>query len=202
MLFLEKFIYSLFLCSIISFSSLQADESCVYTPSSPLLFELEEDAVYTPWRDIYKQQEKKSRFKKEKSCIFCLLSTEPGHNFILARYNHCFLLMNIYPYTKGHLLVIPYQHTASLSDLPEAARLEIMNVVAYAVDVLKDTLECEGFNIGVNMGEAAKASVPDHLHIHVMPRYKVDSGFAQLIGGTKVVAWDLAALYELLLPLF
>jgi ATP adenylyltransferase len=98
--------------------------------------------------------------------------------------------------------VIPYQHTARLSDLSQEARLEIMNVVAYVVDVLQKELECEGFNIGVNMGQAAKASVPDHLHIHVMPRYKVDSGFAHLIGGTKVVAWDLAALYERLLLLF
>ena len=110
--------------------------------------------------------------------------------------------MNIYPYTKGHLLVIPYQHTARLSDLPPEARLEIMNVVAYLVDHVQNLLECEGFNIGINMGEAAKASVPDHLHIHVMPRYKVDAGFAQLIGGTKVVAWDLADLYEQLLTIF
>jgi diadenosine tetraphosphate (Ap4A) HIT family hydrolase len=99
-------------------------------------------------------------------------------------------------------LVIPYQHTARLSDLSEPARLEIMNVVAHTVDLLQDVLRCEAFNIGVNMGEGAKASVPDHLHIHIMPRYKVDAGFAQLIGGTKVVAWNLEELYELLLPLF
>lgn len=186
--------------------SLQANCVGTYTPSSSSLLELQEDAVYTPWRDIYKQEEKQVRccreIPQEKKCVFCTLPDEPGHNFILARHEYCFVLMNIYPYTKGHILVIPYQHTARLSELPEAARLEIMNVVAHAIDILQTELECEGFNIGVNMGEAAKASVPDHLHIHIMPRYKVDSGFAQLIGGTKVVAWDLALLYEQFLPLF
>lgn len=169
---------------------------------SPLLLELAEDAVYAPWRDEYKDQRKHTRVCREKACVFCDLPLEEGHNFILARYNHCFVLLNIYPYTKGHLLVIPYQHTARLSDLTPEARLEIMNVVARTVDMLQDVLHCEAFNIGVNMGEAAKASVPDHLHIHIMPRYKVDAGFAHLIGGTKVVAWNLEELYQLLFPIF
>ena len=169
---------------------------------SSLLLELAEDAVYAPWRDEYKEQRKRNRAVREKTCVFCDLPLEEGHNFILARYNHCFVLLNIYPYTKGHLLVIPYQHTARLSDLSQEARLELMNVVAHAVDIVQDVLHCEAFNIGVNMGEAAKASVPDHLHIHVMPRYKVDAGFAHLIGGTKVVAWNLEELYNLLFPIF
>ena len=173
---------------------------------SARLLELQEDAVYTPWRDTYKKKEEtKTRSCtdcQQKQCVFCALPGEEGHNFILARYEHCFVLMNIYPYTKGHILVIPYQHTASLARLSQEARLEIMNVIAHAVDVLRSVLGCEGFNIGVNMGEAAKASVPDHLHFHVMPRYKVDAGFAHLIGGTKVVAWDLLDLYEELLPVF
>lgn len=169
----------------------------------------QEEAIYAPWRDIYKEKEKPdtssgngTHQEVELRCVFCRAPKGPGHNFVLARYTHCFVILNIYPYTKGHVLVIPYQHTASLSDLSTEARLEIMNVVAKAVDDLKEVLHCEGFNIGVNMGEAAKASVPDHLHIHVMPRYKVDSGFAHLIGGVKVVAWDLEALYEQLKPLF
>jgi ATP adenylyltransferase len=169
---------------------------------SSMLLGLEEDAVYAPWRDTYKEVRKQVRSLEDKTCIFCCLPAEEGHNFILARYEHCFVVLNIYPYTKGHLLVIPYQHTSRLSELPEAARLEIMNVIAQSVDILEQELRCIAFNIGVNIGEGAKASVPDHLHVHVMPRYKVDAGFAHLIGGTKVVAWDLEELYERLLPCF
>jgi ATP adenylyltransferase len=169
---------------------------------SSRLLELADNAVYAPWRDIYKKETKKQRSYNQ-GCVFCVLpEEEQGHNFILARYEHCFVLMNIYPYTKGHLLIIPYQHTASISSLCPEARLEIMNVIAFCLDTLKEVLQCEGFNVGMNIGEAAKASVPDHLHIHVMPRYKVDAGFAHLIGGTKVVAWDLEELYCLLLPVF
>ena len=182
---------------IVFFGGAISAEQC-----SARLLELEDDAVYAPWRDLYKEEKKHKKYDEENPCVFCCLPHEDGHNFILARYDHCFVLLNIYPYTKGHLLVIPYQHTARLSDLSPEARLEIMNVVALAVDGLEPLLRCIGFNIGVNMGEAAKASVPDHLHIHVMPRYKVDAGFAHLIGGTKVVVWDLAALYGKLLPVF
>lgn len=171
--------------------------------ASELLLELAEDAVYAPWRNEYKEQRKRCvSCTPAKTCVFCELPCQEGHNFILAQHDHCFVLLNIYPYTKGHILVIPYQHTACLSDLPQEARLEIMNVVAHAVDVLESALNCVAFNIGINLGEGAKASVPEHLHIHVMPRYKVDSGFAHLIGGIKVVAWDLEELYHLLLPLF
>lgn len=187
-----KFLSLLF----IGWTTVQAQEC------SSLLLELAEDAVYAPWRDEYKEQHKKVRSSVEKTCVFCDLPREEGHNFILARYKHCFVVLNIYPYTKGHLLVIPYQHTARLSDLCQEARLEMVNVIALAVDGLKEVLNCDGFNVGVNMGEVAKASVPDHLHVHVMPRYKVDAGFAHLIGGTKVVAWDLWELYQKLLPVF
>ncbi len=169
---------------------------------STRLLDLAEDAVYAPWRDVYKEENKRAHADHKKSCVFCDVPAEDGHNFILARYQHCFIILNIYPYTKGHLLVIPYQHTARLSDLCQEARLEIVNAIALAVDILKGLLNCEGFNVGVNMGEVAKASVPDHLHVHVMPRYKVDAGFAHLIGGTKVVAWDLLELYQKLAPLF
>lgn len=169
---------------------------------SARLLDLAEDAVYAPWRDVYKEEHKQTTINRKKSCVFCDLPAEEGHNFILARYQHCFVILNIYPYTKGHLLVIPYQHTARLSDLPQEARLEMVNAIALAVDQLKELLQCEGFNVGVNMGEVAKASVPDHLHVHVMPRYKVDAGFAHLIGGTKVVAWDLWELYQKIEPRF
>lgn len=205
-MFIRKEVVIAVIAGMLYFTGLCQECHCSqHTPCSSLLLELQEDAVYTPWRDVYKKEEKKVRsssLDNEKCCVFCKLPWEEGHNFIVARYTYCFVLMNIYPYTKGHLLVIPYQHTARLSDLPPEARLEIMNVVAYLVDHVQNLLECEGFNIGINMGEAAKASVPDHLHIHVMPRYKVDAGFAQLIGGTKVVAWDLADLYEQLLTIF
>lgn len=184
--------------------ALQAECDCSHADDaacSPLLLELAEDAIYAPWRDSYKEEAKQKKAQQQ-ACVFCTIPGQERHNFILARYEHCFVLMNIYPYTKGHLLVIPYQHTARLSDLSQEARLEIMNVVALCLDGLKEILHCEGFNVGINIGEIAKASVPDHLHIHVMPRYKVDAGFAHLIGGIKVVAWDLEQLYYLLLPLF
>lgn len=190
--------------SIISISFLRAHNEFDCSESkkcSSHLLELADDAVYAPWRDIYKKESKK-KHTYEQGCIFCCLPHEEGHNFILARYEHCFVLLNIYPYTKGHLLVIPYQHTANLSDLSEEARTEVFDVVAFCLDGLKEILHCDGFNMGMNIGEAAKASVPDHLHVHIMPRYKVDAGFAHVIGGIKVVAWDLEELYELLLPMF
>ena len=186
---------------LIIFSSIQNQQKCLSSPCSSHLLKLADDAVYAPWRDTYKEavKEKKSY---DQSCVFCALFEEEGHNFILARYEYCFVLLNIYPYTKGHLLVIPYQHAANLADLCPEARFEIINVVSFCLNELKSFLKCEGFNVGMNVGQAAKASVPEHLHVHVMPRYKVDAGFAHLIGGTKVVAWDLQELYYNLLPIF
>lgn len=191
-----KFLLGTLLIMVIGWS--RAEQIC-----SPILLDLDDPScvVYAPWRETYKDKSKRKHCHQCR-CVFCAAPCDEGHNFILARYEHCFVLMNIYPYTKGHLLVVPYQHTANLSALTPEARLEIMNVVAFCLDHLKETLPCEGFNVGMNIGEAARATVPDHLHVHVMPRYKVDAGFAHLIGGIKVVDWDLEELYHRLLPIF
>lgn len=161
-----------------------------------LLEQMYEPAIYAPWRDIYKARSKKTT----SACVFCDYAEKRLVDFpVLACYEHCFVVLNIYPYTKGHVLVIPYQHGSSLSDLPAEARAEIMHVVAFSVDAIQGVLGCPGFNIGVNMGSVAKASIPDHLHFHVMPRYEVDAGFATVIGGVRVVAWDLLELYQAIL---
>tara|TARA_Y100000022_G_C13007703_1_gene265276 strand:+ start:103 stop:453 length:351 start_codon:yes stop_codon:yes gene_type:complete len=104
--------------------------------------------------------------------------------------------MNLYPYNNGHLMVCPYKHIASLSKLNEETLSEIMKLISKSSEILKKTLNAEGFNIGANIGSVGGAGIDDHLHFHLVPRWKGDTNFMPVVGNTKVIMSGLHDTYD------
>jgi ATP adenylyltransferase len=159
--------------------------------------DLEMKRLYAPWRSSYVTKSEHKKTSDE--CIFCTCGASLKNDdvsFIIARYDSCFVMMNAYPYNAGHLMVIPYCHIGELFALDMHTRSEMMNVVADATNVLKNTLNPDGFNIGINMGAAAGAGIPDHIHIHVLPRWHGDTNFMPLLADTKHISMDLTVMYK------
>jgi len=159
--------------------------------------------LYAPWREQYvtKAEHKKN---KPKGCLFCNKAKRKNDEkeFIIARYPHCFVMMNLYPYNAGHLMIIPNKHTKDLKKLSSAERVELIHALSESIDILNKTLKPDGINVGINLGKAAGASVPGHLHIHVLPRWKGDTNFMPLLAETKHISTDLKKIYKTLKKAF
>jgi ATP adenylyltransferase len=136
--------------------------------------------------------------EKEEGCVFCqVLSMEDGpENGILYRGEKAFVILNAYPYTNGHIMVLPYQHVPDLDDLDPDIRAEMFELVNRLSVTLRKVYNPEGFNIGINMGEVAGAGIEEHIHIHVVPRWRGDTNFMTAVGGTRVVPESLADTYK------
>ena len=162
--------------------------------------------LYAPWRENYTTKsvrgvdELEGNSKNE--CVFCeqLKDKNDNKHFILKRFNHCYIVLNRYPYNGGHLLVLPLEHKAKLSALSPETRTEIMQVVSDCSIVLERELGAKGINIGLNQGKAAGAGIPSHLHFHVLPRWLGDTNFLPIIGQTKVISVSLNDLFDKLKP--
>jgi len=131
-------------------------------------------------------------------CIFCEKPEENNDkkNYIIYRGKKCFVILNIFPYNNGHLLVVPYKHTSEISDIDLETMLEVMETVTIAVEAIKKTMRPDGFNIGMNLGRSAGAGVAEHLHIHIVPRWNGDTNYMPVIGGTKVISESLEDTYK------
>lgn len=155
--------------------------------------------LYAPWRSSYTNMEEKP---DRSFCVFCKLAQETKQdeaNFVLKRNIYTFTMLNLYPYNGGHLLIAPYQHVDNLSLLNSDARAELMEEAHHAVVLLQDTVEPDGFNIGLNMGGfAAGGSIPEHIHFHVLPRWKGDTSFLPTLADTKPISENLPELYTCL----
>lgn len=166
----------------------------------------ERSIIYAPWRDTTYATVTKGFQKKNdaSSCPFCrqCAALNDAYSLILTRASHHFIIMNAYPYSKGHLLIIPYKHVANLKDLSAQAHSEMMDLCIKAMDILKEKLKPEGFNVGFNFGTIAGASVPHHLHMQIVPRYPGTPSFLDIIGNTTLVTFDMQQLYKELLPAF
>jgi ATP adenylyltransferase len=134
-------------------------------------------------------------------CVFCDVyqQTEDERNLIVCRGRKSFVIVNRYPYTSGHLLVVANVHKASLEDLDAAGRAEMMELATHALQALRRVYQPEAFNLGTNIGKAAGAGIAGHVHLHIVPRWSGDTNFMPLLGETKVVPEALAATYETLL---
>lgn len=121
---------------------------------------------------------------------------------IVHRAEHLYIVLNRYPYNPGHLLIVPYTKQAALDALPEAARLELVNLIVRAQQVLTQAMQPDGFNIGMNLGRVAGAGIPDHLHLHIVPRWNGDSNFLPVIGKTRTLPQALDQTWEALQDLF
>ena len=122
-------------------------------------------------------------------CPFCLALKEANQDDLnlICRGKRTFVILNRYPYTTGHLLVLPLTHQEKLSELDEATRAEMMEMINHAMEVLQEVYHPEGFNVGLNMGKAAGAGIPKHLHWHVVPRWSGDTNYMTVAGGVRVL---------------
>jgi ATP adenylyltransferase len=136
---------------------------------------------------------------KPTNCPFCdYLAQEKGHdaeNYVLVRGEHAFIVLNRYPYSNGHLMVLPNRHVSRLTDLDPDTQAELMWLTTYSTDILKRAYHAHGFNVGINLGKAAGAGMEPHLHIHIVPRWEGDTNFMPVIGHTRVLPESLADTY-------
>ena len=152
--------------------------------------------LWSPWRSKY--IESFSKKKRPKACIFCGAKEEPNvkERLIVWKGKECFILMNVFPYNSGHLLVVPYRHRASLQDLNDSESLDLMNGTKIAVALLKKVAHPEGFNVGANLGRVSGAGIEDHVHLHVVPRWRGDTNFLPVLSDTKLISEDIEKTYK------
>jgi ATP adenylyltransferase len=136
--------------------------------------------------------------KKEEGCVFCNAHAkeDSAANLIIFRGERVFVILNRFPYTSGHLMVIPFEHAATLEELDPATRAEMMELTSQCMTVLRKTYNPQGFNMGANIGEAAGAGVPGHIHIHIVPRWGGDTNFMAALGETRVLPEALEDTYK------
>jgi ATP adenylyltransferase len=157
------------------------------------------DYLWSPWRYQYVTQAVPT-----KGCVFCLKTQQAKdeENLILYRGLNSYVLLNVYPYTAGHLMIAPYAHIAELSLADDATWMEMMSLTRKAEQALKKTYRPDGINLGMNLGKSAGAGIADHIHMHVLPRWYADSNFITVIGETRVLPEALEDTYRKLKPLF
>lgn len=156
------------------------------------------DRIWAPWRGEYLQK------TSEGSCFLCriLKENKDRENYVLYRGEHALVLLNLYPYNTGHLMIAPLRHTAILNDLTLEEQKEIFNLCKISEEGFNKILKCEGVNIGINLGKCAGAGLIDHIHIHMVPRWSGDTNFMPVIFETKVLSLHLNQIYNTLLPIF
>jgi ATP adenylyltransferase len=153
------------------------------------------ETLWAPWRVEYFENEKPSSdFLGEAA-----RTSDDAAHLVVTRRKTAFLMMNRYPYAVGHLMVVPYHKTGELSDLGENAIVELWTLVIHAQRLLRATMKAQGFNVGLNLGECAGAGVPDHLHLHVVPRWSGDTNFMPIISGPRTLSEGLRGLYDKLM---
>ena len=150
------------------------------------------ERLWAPWRIEYIMG------RKPPGCIFCDKPAEhkDDDNLILLRGKYNFIIMNAFPYNNGHMMVVPYRHTATLSGWLPEEQAELLRLADLAVELLKKTMRPDGFNLGINMGLVAGAGVADHIHLHVVPRWNGDTNFMPVISDTRVISEAWRATYE------
>ncbi len=149
--------------------------------------------LWTPWRREYVGDKNKS--DQLDTCIFCGAARQPDNDVasnVIARSKHTYAMLNRYPYTYGHTMIIPLEHVASTEYLSSDALAELMTMSNRAMRVLREIANPPGFNIGANIGEAAGAGIASHFHFHVVPRWQGDANFMVTVGGTQTVSDTLA----------
>lgn len=163
------------------------------------------DILYAPWRDKYVKHGIKEKDPQKTNCVFCdKVSVEDpaNHEFVLKITKHAFVVLNLYPYNGGHILILPIKHVADIEDLSKDVRSELMELMSASIVILKEKLKTQGVNAGLNLGRASGAGLPEHLHLHVVPRWIGDTNFITTVGQTKNVSVDLHEVYKDLKPAF
>jgi ATP adenylyltransferase len=153
------------------------------------------ETLWAPWRvEYFEKQPRDLEF-----LTAAARASDDREALVITRRKTAFLMMNRYPYAVGHLMAVPYKRTADLSSLGENEIVDLWNLVVHAQALLRSATRAQGFNIGLNLGECAGAGVTDHLHIHIVPRWRGDTNFMPVIAGTKTVSEGLHAVYDKLI---
>jgi len=153
------------------------------------------ERLWAPWRSGYIQT-----VGKKSDCIFCekAKSRNDRENFILKRGKYCFVILNVYPYNNGHLMIAPYRHISEISHLRKCEMAELFQFLKEYELKLKKKLSPDGFNVGLNVGKVAGAGFEHHIHFHIVPRWEGDTNFMPVISDTKVISQSLEEVYNLL----
>ena len=149
------------------------------------------ESLWAPWRIEYLERERKTDFLREAA-----EAANDVEYLVVCRRKNAFLMMNLYPYAPGHLMVVPYRTIARLAQLTEGEKIEIIDLASYAERLLEEVVKAQGFNVGWNVGTAAGAGVAEHLHLHIVPRWHGDHNFMTVLGGVRVIPVGLMPLYE------
>jgi ATP adenylyltransferase len=153
------------------------------------------EAIMAPWRMSFITGE------KPVGCIFCKDSIR-SEELMLFEGKTAFIMMNRYPYTCGHLMIIPSRHVSLLEDLTAEESSEIFRLTGVSVGILKEVMHPDGFNVGMNLGKAAGAGVDDHIHVHIVPRWSGDTNFISVVGEIRVIPEDVNQTWQRLVPHF
>ena len=157
------------------------------------------DYIWTPWRYQYI-----TTSGNPGECVFCAAgrSSDDRGNFVVYRGAYNFVILNRYPYTSGHVMVVPYAHVANIDDLPDEVYRELAALSRDAARHLRETYNPEGLNLGMNLGKSAGAGIAGHLHMHVLPRWTGDTNFMTVVGETRILPEDLEVTWERLRAAF
>lgn len=157
--------------------------------------------LWAPWRMEYLGD---VRAEKPKGCVFCVLPQEQDdrNNLIVFRGTTHFVILNRFPYNSGHLMVVPNQHTNELAKLSPAEMQEMLELTRRSTDALKHAYKAEGFNIGMNLGQAGGAGIREHMHLHIVPRWIGDTNFMPVLAETKAMPQHLLTSYDSILEGF
>ena len=151
------------------------------------------DHLWSPWRMSYVQS-----LKDEEGCVFCSLLALPDgpQNLIVHRGRRNFAVLNRFPYTSGHMMIVPFEHHSTLCELDSDTRSEMMEMTTKSTKVLDSEYHPHGFNVGINIGEAAGAGITEHIHMHIVPRWSGDTNFMSSLGNTRVMPETLEDSYS------
>ena len=158
--------------------------------------------LWSPWRSKYIASGVDAQAE---GCVFCRMAANPGQdadNYVVHRGAHSFVVLNLYPYITGHLMIVPYQHTNEFDSVAKEITDEMMDLTKRAQTALRAVYSPSGFNMGMNLGAAAGAGIADHLHIHLLPRWTGDTNFMTTVGESRVIPEALEVTYEKLLVHF
>lgn len=162
--------------------------------------------LYAPWRSNYVKNIFKGKTEKttEEECNFCQKINENDltQHFIFRKFNYHMVMLNLFPYNAGHLLIVYLGHKSSLEQIGKEARIELIELTNQCINILQSVMKANGINVGTNLGKAAGAGIPSHLHTHVLPRWYGDTNFLPLLAQTKQISVDLKKIYAELKPYF
>ena len=154
--------------------------------------------LWSPWRLQYVTGARGDA----PACIFCAAANAESHDLVLVRGRVAYVILNLYPYNNGHLMVVPTRHVATLSTTTADEQAELMRFTRHSEIALTEAYQPQGINVGMNFGRPAGAGVLDHLHVHLVPRWNGDTNFMTVVGNVRVLPEDLGATAKRLRPIF